>query len=296
MLPELETAINNYLIPVLFVDDCQSTTLTTTTRKLLQTASPTLIGLTTLPVDRIVSDPNLICNNNDICYTVLGQLTLYFRGSDKATRQLQDVVYVDEHLKVRQTLESGMNMGQFDNNPPIRRVRYLGDVIHGTDSPAITSNVKESRSSRITTRSLAALILAGVAVVMMVFVFAYTMHQRKKSHQVADEGVDEIDVEECVLEVNGALRSVDKNTEGTVSNLAVLDEETKMEVDKDVPVDVIDPELVTSITIPHDDGTRNDDETNQAENENDELDVEERNSTDQSEATVENDIQSVDER
>jgi len=107
VLPGLEIALNDAVVPTLFAKACNRSN-----RILLERH-----GLNAEPVDKVQNS----CGGN--CYSVLGQITM-FLSETTATAQTKSLQ--EDATLFRQTLQTSMNDKQlFDNRSPIRSVKYV---------------------------------------------------------------------------------------------------------------------------------------------------------------------------
>jgi hypothetical protein len=116
LLPALEIAMNNALIPTLFDVDCRRRHLTT--RRL----QGNIAGITARPNDSM--EPDVPCTGSN-CYGVLGMLTL-FLDTNAARRTLQES---SSHIEmVRTAIEEKMDAGMFnDATGPFLNVTWVND-------------------------------------------------------------------------------------------------------------------------------------------------------------------------
>jgi hypothetical protein len=116
LLPELEIAMNNALIPTLFDVDCRRRHLTT--RRL----QGNIAGISARPNDSM--EPDVPCTGSN-CFGVLGMLTL-FLDTKTARRTLQES---SSHIEmVRTAIEEKMDAGMFnDATGPILNVTWVND-------------------------------------------------------------------------------------------------------------------------------------------------------------------------
>ena len=121
VVPALEVALNDYLIPVLFADACNSTNEVLSRRRLVGMATRsrrlgTLTGIRAFPGDAVYE--NVDCTGI-FCFTMFGQVTVFF-DTNSTNKEHKDTV-------IQAALSAAMDAGRFDNDPPITHVRYIAD-------------------------------------------------------------------------------------------------------------------------------------------------------------------------
>jgi hypothetical protein len=121
VLPELEVAFNDYLLPILFPETCavSKSSSTSTNRLGQQQRNLQLMGLSAAPND--VPEPQIPCQrqveSGNTCFFIQGSLILYLKGN-------MDVHDLDQ--LVRDSLEEGMRKDVFlQAHPSIVRVTYV---------------------------------------------------------------------------------------------------------------------------------------------------------------------------
>jgi hypothetical protein len=129
LLPQLETAMNNALLPTLF--ECPQRE-----RQLrdLRRLAGTVIGITAKPTDTIEAD--VPCSGSN-CHGLLGMLTLFLDSS--ARRDLQDT---SSHIvAVRTAMKDNMDAGKFNSEfGPILTVTWVSDDGEsGLENPGTTA-------------------------------------------------------------------------------------------------------------------------------------------------------------
>ena len=109
MLPDLEVAMNDAILPKVF-PECA--TNTTTLRRLpsnqLRQLMGTIAGISTRPFDSIETD--IECTGNN-CHGLLGTLTIFISATQRRRRSLQE----ESHTSVvRTALKDSMDAGAFN--------------------------------------------------------------------------------------------------------------------------------------------------------------------------------------
>lgn len=126
VVPNLETEMNNFVVPVLFGKACGGAQERRPHHH--HRALRERHGISALPADRINDDDDGVgfcadtaaaagTEESDKCYSMLGQVTLYLNNTQ---RRLED-----DAALFQATLQSGMNEGVFDNQPPIQSVAFI---------------------------------------------------------------------------------------------------------------------------------------------------------------------------
>jgi hypothetical protein len=137
LLPQLETAMNNALLPSLF--DCpQRERQLRESRRL----AGTVVGLSAKPTDTIEGD--VPCSGSN-CHGLLGMLTLFLDGS--SGRDLQDK---SSHIvTVRTAMKENMDAGKFNSDfGPILTVTWVDDGDEsGLENPGTTTPSETPPSS-----------------------------------------------------------------------------------------------------------------------------------------------------
>jgi len=157
VVPGLETDLSDYLVPVLF-EECSSVLRS---RRRLATR---VVGLSSAPADTITSAVPYAndCVEADNCFPMLGQVTLYF-ANDESRRLQNGNNETTSSQKLLDALKEGMTAGQFDNNPPIARVRFLSEYTNtNPDDEGGDDDEDESDTPLDPNRSIAATDDGGV--------------------------------------------------------------------------------------------------------------------------------------
>ena len=196
VFPVLERSFNEYLLPVLFPNECgpasSSSSRLLTAQNHNRQRRLKAIGLSTRPKDVIspVGACSLLLDTENSCFVVHGQVSLF--SSDDERRQLEakddDRQNTDkEEVIILEALKSGMNEESTfdDSHPVIKRVSYLEPPQGGTAQDVVPPESSEIGAGDDSDDDFnAALVgsLVGVAAVVLVLLGIVFCRRRPNRH------------------------------------------------------------------------------------------------------------------
>ena len=186
LLPDLEIAMNDAILPTLFVE-C-ATTAGQRNRQLVGT----IAGISTRPFDSIEDD--IECTGNN-CHGLWGALTIFISTTER--RYLQEETHT---ATVRKALKDSMDAGAFnDVSESIISVTWVDDGLDETpvEKPAPPSTDDEDNASTEESGNnevMAWSVAAGAAALFVVLVAAAARRRRRNSEddQSALEGTSTV--------------------------------------------------------------------------------------------------------
>ena len=193
LLPDLEVAMNDAILPTLF-PECATTTarqrrVSSKNRKLMGT----IAGISTRPFDSIEND--IECTGNN-CHGLFGALTIFITTTRR--RSIQEASHT---ATVRKALKDNMDVGAFNAvSESIISVTWVDDGLDETpvEKPPPTTDDDENNTS--TDRSsgnnevIGWTVAAGAAAIFIVLVAAAARRRRRNNNddQSAYEGTSTV--------------------------------------------------------------------------------------------------------
>ena len=189
LLPDLEVAMNNAILPTLF-PECSNTT--TTQRRVSSKQREligTIAGVSTRPFDSISND--IECTGSN-CHGLLGVLTIFISPTQRRRRFLQEEPHT---TVVRNTLKDSMDAGAFnDIAESIISVTWMDDGLEETpveEPPPSTDDDTSTNRSSGNNQVVGWTTAVGAAALLVVVVAAITRRRRRNNNyddQSAIEG------------------------------------------------------------------------------------------------------------
>lgn len=180
LLPQLETAMNNALLPSLF--ECpQRERQLRESRRLMSS----VVGVSAKPTDTIEGD--VPCSGSN-CHGLLGMLTLFLDGTVR--RDLQDT---SSHIvAVRTAMKENMDAGKFNSDfGPILTVTWVdNDDESGLENPGTTTPSETPPSSGANNYLIAWIAGSIGAAVLIVAAILYSKRRRELQEQSDFEALD----------------------------------------------------------------------------------------------------------
>lgn len=180
LLPDLEVAMNDAILPKVF-PRCATNT---TTRRRISTNQQrqlvgTIAGISTRPFDSVEID--IECTGNN-CHGLLGTLTIFISATQRRQRSLQD----ESHTTlVRTALKDSMEAGAFnDVAESIVSVTWVDDGLDETpvEKPPPTPDDDTSRGqSSGKNQVIGWTVAVGAAALLVVLVAAITRRRRRNN-------------------------------------------------------------------------------------------------------------------
>jgi hypothetical protein len=187
LLPDLEIAMNDAILPSLF-PECATTN---TTRRRVSTNHRqligTIVGISTRPIDSIESD--VVCTGSN-CHGLLGTLTIFISTAQRR-RSLQEESHT---TTVRTALKDSMDAGAFnDVAESIISVTWVDDGLDEVPvekPPPVTDDQTSNDQSSGKNQVIGWTVAVGAAALLVVLVAAITRRRRRNNSddQSAIEG------------------------------------------------------------------------------------------------------------
>jgi hypothetical protein len=194
LLPDLEIAMNDAILPALFVECSGNTTTGTSRRRALpvrhRQLMETITGISVRPFDSIEAD--IECTGSN-CHGLLGILTIFISSTQQRQRSLQEDALASA---VRMALKDSMDAGAFnDMSDSILSVSWVDDGLDETPvekpPPPSTDDEDTSRDqSSGNNQVIGWTVAVGAAALLVVLVAAISRRRRRNNmdDQSAIEG------------------------------------------------------------------------------------------------------------
>jgi hypothetical protein len=179
IIPTLEHKMNDYLLPILFGNECKANNRRTlsaqTRRRLLQ-----IIGISSQPADLMIK--NSRCSHftkGNVCHVFRAELTLYF--ADRRVLLVAD----DIVTQVETSLKTGLNDGAFDSfDWRIVRVSFVDFGQFNPSNPAGSQERPQNPQASTPSNSIwiGCVSAAGATVFVLVGAFAAYRYRQSMMH------------------------------------------------------------------------------------------------------------------
>lgn len=242
ILPPIETAFNDYLMPLLFPSTCASNTAQATERiggkqnrerKLLRNSDNkirasmqhhrrnqegTLIGISARPSDYF--DGNLKCvqnmNKTMPCFVIDGKISLFFGSETRRLSQIRSLqfstngsaTFSEYEAMIRSNLKTAMDNGTFDHGNPdapderVQRVYYIDGDDSGTSIAKGDDNTSSSPKNGGVSSTLVGTFVAVGGALLVVA--SVILYRRRQGNEVVGEDADNFDGDSTTMMPDGA--------------------------------------------------------------------------------------------